>query len=189
MTEFNRSNSSQKSLNEIALHNNFTVIESENKILIIVKRLLLKLNSESKQLDVGQIILNWGFPFYLIVLEMLYRGVSGQNISSFVGPTIATTGLSFLLPLTQPKKCEESLHSTTVEVVEKNGGIVVNRQDQRLLPFIWLSIFIGLLIWFWASHTASTAEEETIWFIPKHIGIGFVNYILAAILSAIKGGL
>ena len=137
----------------------------------------------------GQLILNWGFPFYLIVLEVLFRGVTGLDTSSFIGPTIATAGLSFLLPLTQPKNISDSLHSRTLEVVQSNGGIAVNSNDQALLPFIWLSILIGFLIWFWSSHLALTNPADTLWFLPTHVAIGFINYLMAAILSAIKGRL
>ena len=126
----------------------------------------------------GQIILIWGFPFYLIVLEMLFRGISGLDTGAFVGPAIATAGLSFLLPLTKPKTLQESLHGRTLALVEANGGTVVNTNDQKLLPFIWLSILIGFLVWFWSSHVALTSLNTSILFIPEHIAIGFINYLL-----------
>lgn len=137
----------------------------------------------------GQIILNWGFPFYLIVLEMLFRGVSGIDTSTFIGPAIATAGLSFLLPLTTPKTIQESLHNRTLALIEANGGTVVNTNDQKLIPFIWLSILIGFLIWFWSSHVALTSPNASLLFVPQHVAIGFINYFLAAVLSALKGGL
>lgn len=137
----------------------------------------------------GQIILNWGFPFYLIVLELIFRGVSGLDTSSFIGPAIATAGLSFLLPLTKPKEIGNALNGRTLSVIEANGGVVVNSNDQNLLPFVWLSILIGFLVWFWASHIALSTPQNTFLFAPTHIAIGFINYILAAILSAIKGKL
>ncbi|MDX7648070.1 hypothetical protein [Aeromonas caviae] len=135
----------------------------------------------------GQIILNWGFPFYLIVLEVLFRGATGLNTSAFIGPAIATAGLSFLLPLTKPKELSEALHGRTLALVESNGGVVVNSNDQNLIPFIWLSILLGFLVWFWASHVASTAPTNEFWFLPEHVAIGFINYLMAAILSAVKG--
>ena len=137
----------------------------------------------------GQVILNWGFPFYLIVLELLFRGVSGLDTSSFIGPAIATAGLSFLLPLTKPKALSESLHGRTLALVKSNGGVVVNSNDQNFLPFIWLAILIGFLVWFWASQVALTAPSSTFFSIPAHVAIGFINYLMAAILSAIKGRL
>ncbi|MCB1851572.1 MAG: hypothetical protein KDI83_12485 [Gammaproteobacteria bacterium] len=137
----------------------------------------------------GQIILNWGFPFYLIVLELIFRGVSGLDTSSFIGPAIATAGLSFLLPLTKPKEIGNALHGRTLAVVQANGGVVVNSNDQNLLPFVWLSILIGFLVWFWSSHIALSTPQKTFLFVPAHVAIGFINYLLAAILSAIKGRL
>lgn len=137
----------------------------------------------------GQLILNWGFPFYLIVLEVLFRGVTGLDTSSFIGPAIATAGLSFLLPLTKPKSLSDSLHGRTLALVQSNGGVVVNSNDQSLLPFVWLSILIGFLIWFWSSNLALTKPTNAILFLPTHVAVGFINYLMAAILSAIKGRL
>lgn len=137
----------------------------------------------------GQIILIWGFPFYLIVLELLFRGVSGHDTSAFVGPAIAAAGLSFLLPLTQPKTktLSDSLHGRAQELIEANGGVVVNVGDLRLLPFVWIAILIGFLVWFWSSQISLTATSETFLLIPSHIAVGGINYLMAAILSAIKG--
>jgi len=46
-------------------------------------------------------ILIYGFPFYLIAFEALLRNLFQLDVIGFVGPTIASAGLSFLLPLTK----------------------------------------------------------------------------------------
>ncbi|MCO7205322.1 hypothetical protein [Pseudoalteromonas sp. CnMc7-37] len=137
----------------------------------------------------GQIILNWGFPFYLILLEVLFRSVTGFDTSSFVGPAIATAGLSFMLPLTKAKELESSLHGRTLAVVNSNGGVIVNLKDQALIPFVWLSILLGFMVWFWASNTSLKSPTDTFLFFPTHVAIGLINYVVAAVLSAVKGRL
>jgi len=134
----------------------------------------------------GQIILMWGFPFYLIILEFLFRSVSGLDVSSFIGPAIATAGLSFLLPLTKPKLHTELFSANLLEEVLGSGGEIVNIKDQRLIPFIWISILCGFLIWFWSSFVSSTSSNAMFYFIPLHIAIGLINYIIAAAFTLAK---
>ncbi|HCH4139903.1 TPA: hypothetical protein NKV59_003375 [Vibrio parahaemolyticus] len=135
----------------------------------------------------GQVILNWGFPFYLIVLEVIFRSATGIDASSFIGPAIATAGISFLLPLTKAKPYSEQIHGRTLALINSNGGVVLNQRDQRFIPFVWLALLVGFLVWFWASNVALTKPHDVVWFVPTHVAIGFINYFAAAVLSAIKG--
>jgi hypothetical protein len=134
----------------------------------------------------GQILLIWGFPFYLIVLEILFKGVSGLDVSNFIGPAIATAGLSFLLPLTKPKEFTNLVSEDLFKAVQENGGEIVNIKDQRLIPFIWISILCGFLTWFWASYVSSSTPAAQFHFLPLHIAIGLINYSLAAIFTIAK---
>jgi len=134
----------------------------------------------------GQTLLVWAFPFYLIALEMLFRGVSGLDVSKFIGPAIATAGLSSLLPMTKPKENLDKISLEIRKVVESNGGRIVNNKDQKLLPFVWLSILFGFLIWFWASYISEKSPNSTFWFMPKHFAIGLINYLTAAVIAILK---
>lgn len=134
----------------------------------------------------GQILLIWGFPFYLIVLEMLFRGVSGLDVSNFIGPAIATAGLSFLLPLTKPKDYSDLVSDELRVAVQETGGEIVNIKDQRLIPFVWIAILCGFLIWFWASIVSSITPNEQFYFLPLHVAVGLINYCVAAILTIVK---
>lgn len=134
----------------------------------------------------GQILLIWGFPFYLIVLEMLFRGVSGLDVSSFIGPAIATAGLSFLLPLTKPKEYTNLISEDLLKAVKENGGEVVNVNDQKLIPFVWIAILCGFITWFSASFVSSSIPNEKIYLVPVHFVVGLINYCIAAILTIAK---
>jgi hypothetical protein len=134
----------------------------------------------------GQILLIWGFPFYLIALEILFRGISGLDVSSFVGPAIATAGLSFLLPLTKPKDHKNVMSAELLLTIQELGGEVVNEKDQKLIPFVWISILCGFLTWFWASYSSASSPNEQFYFLPLHVAVGLINYCLAGFLTIVK---
>jgi hypothetical protein len=134
----------------------------------------------------GQVLLIWGFPFYLIVLEMLFRGVSGLDVSNFIGPAIATAGLSFLLPLTKPKDYSGLVSTELKDAVHQVGGEIVNVNDQRLIPFVWIAILCGFLTWFWASSVSSSAPTAQFGFMPLHVAVGLINYCIAALFTIVK---
>ena len=134
----------------------------------------------------GQNILTWGFPFYLVILEMIFRAVSGLDTTIFIGSAIATAGLSFMIPLTRPKNAYDLVDDSIAKLILESGADVVSSRDQQLIPLIWISILVGFLIWFFASHIALTEPTSKIFFMPKHMAIGLINYLLAAIFTAIK---
>ena len=134
----------------------------------------------------GQAILIWGFPFYLIFLEMIFKGISGLDVSSFIGPAIATAGLSFMLPLTKPKDHSQLFTIDVLEAIKNNGGEIVNLADQKLIPFIWIFILCGFLIWFWTSSVSSGRPNSMFYFVPLHLAIGLINYCIAEMLTIMK---
>ncbi|TQP18278.1 hypothetical protein FLL94_19550 [Vibrio cholerae] len=134
----------------------------------------------------GQILLIWGFPFYLIALEMLFRGVSGLDVSNFIGPAISTAGLSFLLPLTKPKEYYDLVSEDLLKAVKEKGGEIVNVKDQKLIPFIWIAILCGFLTWFWSSYVSSNSPKEQFHFLPLGVAVGLINYSVAAIFTIAK---
>lgn len=134
----------------------------------------------------GQTILTWGFPFYLVILEMIFREVSGLNTTAFIGSAIATAGLSFLIPLTRPKDARDLFNISIARIILENGGTVVSKRDQQLIPIVWISILMGFLVWFFASYVALKEPDARYLYIPKHMAIGLINYLLAAAFTAIK---
>ncbi|MCW5213288.1 hypothetical protein VU04_10315 [Desulfobulbus sp. TB] len=110
-----------------------------------------------------------------------------MNTSQFIGSAIATAGLSFLLPLTRPKELSDRFSDEVIEAIKEKNGTLVNNSDQRLIPFIWLLILLGFLVWFWTSHISQINPNDTfLGFVPTHMAVGFINYFFAAICSAIK---
>jgi len=126
----------------------------------------------------------FGFPVYLIIFEILFRTVSNLNTSTFIGPTLAATGLSFLLPLIRPKRVDLSFDDE--EEFKKKGLIIKNAYDEKLIPVVYAFILVGILIWYWSCATSFLHPKDTLWFFPKHLIIGLINYFLGILFTTIK---
>ena len=134
-------------------------------------------------------LLIWAFPGYLIIIEMIFRGISGLDTTGFIGPAIATAGLSFLLPLTKNKDASDIVSKVTADSVANLGGVIVSRKDLVFVPIVWLLILFGLLIWFGSCYYSLKTPKVYFISIPMHIVLGAINYITAAICSGIKKAL
>lgn len=134
-------------------------------------------------------VLEWGFPFYLIVIEVIVRGILHHDATDFIGPAIATTGLSFLIALTRPKDKTSALDASTAELVKAAGGRIVSAKDAVLIPIVWILILVGFIVWFAACESSASKPSAGLWNVPAHIWIGFINYFTAAVCSAIKANL
>lgn len=144
------------------------------------------------------ILLEWGFPFYLVCIEALFRSASEIDTSGFIGPAIAIAGLSFLLPLTRPKRIpEETINSDYYREFQasiRNNVISVgltNSNDEIVVKIAWISILFGFLFWLWSSSISLSNPTDTLNIIgilkvPFHVAIGSINYILAAFLTGWK---
>ena len=120
---------------------------------------------------------------------MFFRATFGLDATSFIGSAIATAGLSFLLPLTKPKDIADKVSIKIMKAIENSGGKIISKRDNQFIPIVWICILIGFIVWFIASHIALKEPTARFIFLPKHVAIGFINYLLAAILTAIKNNL
>ena len=132
-------------------------------------------------------VLVWAFPVYLIIVEMIFRtAFHQQDTTGFIGPAIATAGLTSLISLTRLKKPDVQLSDDTKKILEKHKLIPVNAGDIALVTVVWMSVLVGFLVWLW-SCTSSLEEPTAKWlFVPKHIGIGAINYFVAIFCAAWK---
>jgi hypothetical protein len=130
-------------------------------------------------------ILNFGFPVYLIVFEILLRSISSVDTSGFIGPTLAASGLGLLIGTIRPKSL--ILDPETQQLIQQQGGSIVvrNSKDEKVIILGWIAILLELLAWYWSC--AITIKNETIHvqsLLPLYVGIG--NYIAGIILSSVK---
>ena len=133
-------------------------------------------------------------PIYLIVFELLLREFSKVDISSFLGPTLAASGLGFMIEVLKPKKVEipENLKAT----LEKLPDVTYrNKSDERLVFASYGFVLICVLIWFYTcaisikdvSTGANIASETNSIFLSLAFLLGCVNYLIGVIFSSLKG--
>src|SRR6266536_5396590 len=133
-----------------------------------------------------QNVLTWGFPVYLIVIEMIFRAALNQETTGFIGPAIAIAGLTCLIPLTKLMEPTVTLSPGTRRALKRRGLIPVNVADSRLVRIVWGLLLLGFLVWFWSCASSIREPQATWWFVPKHIGIGCVNYFVAMVCTIVK---
>lgn len=127
-------------------------------------------------------VLNYGFPIYLICFELLFRSISTIDTSSFIGPALASSGLSLFISVLKPK--EVRLESNIQPLPE--GVQVYYQKDQKLILASIICLLIGLMMWYWTCIFSLTKANHTLWIFPTHLVMGFGVYLIGIILSSIK---
>ncbi len=138
-----------------------------------------------------------GFPIYLIIFELLLREFSEVDISSFLGPTLAASGLGFMIEVLKPKKVE-----IPEDFKEKLAGLpdnisIRNKDDEKLIFASYGFVLICVLIWFCtcALSIKSPSPEDiegakqarNISFISFAFLLGCLNYVIGVVFSTLKG--
>lgn len=137
-----------------------------------------------------------GFPIYLIVFEILLREFSKVDISSFLGPTLAASGLGFMIEVLKPKKIEltDDLKSSLANLPD--NLTFRSKKDEKLVFASYGFVLICVLIWFYScalSIKVPTSEEEiitqteSISFVSFAFILGCINYVIGVIFSSLKG--
>lgn len=126
------------------------------------------------------IILTYGFPLILLVFEWGLRTLMLVDASGFIGPTLAAAGLSFLVPLTRPKRL-------SVTIANYPNAIATSKEDQQLVGFIWLLVLASLFAWSASCYASIKAPDETVIGYPIHSVIGFGTYLISLLMTFVKG--
>lgn len=121
----------------------------------------------------------YGFPIILVSFEALLRNLINVDTFGFVGPTLAATGISFLVPLTKLKEFE-------FETDEGERWVKVSKRDQIFVNLMWLFLFISLFIWFWICTLSIQSSPAIFLGLPAQILAGATLYVLSIILSTVK---
>tara|TARA_R100000655_G_scaffold65413_1_gene103874 strand:- start:2556 stop:2948 length:393 start_codon:yes stop_codon:yes gene_type:complete len=124
-------------------------------------------------------IIIYGFPMILVSFEALLRNLINVDTFGFVGPTLAATGISFMVPLTKLKTSE-------VESSLGEKWVQVSKRDHGYVSLIWLLLFVSLFIWFWVCTLSIQSDESMMFQVPAHVVIGAIVYVAGIVLSSIK---
>ncbi|UTV28956.1 hypothetical protein [Photobacterium atrarenae] len=121
----------------------------------------------------------YGFPIILVSFEALLRNLVNVDTFGFVGPTLAATGISFLVPLTKLKEFE-------FETDEGERWVKVSKRDQVFVNLMWLFLFVSLFIWFWICTLSIQSSPVLFLGFPAQILAGAGLYVFSIILSTAK---
>lgn len=124
-------------------------------------------------------IIIYGFPIILVLFEAFLRSLINVDTFGFVGPTLAATGISFMVPLTRLKVSE-------VESSLGEKWVQVSKRDQAYVNLVWLLLFISLFLWFWVCTLSIKNDTSMLFDFPTHVIVGAIMYVVGIILSSIK---
>jgi len=92
----------------------------------------------------------FGFPFLLIAFESLFRGLMHADTLNFMGPAIASSGLSILASNIKPKPVTLSDHKIVEALKNSDIKVMVRHpKDELIIAISWLVLLIGMGVWFW----------------------------------------
>jgi len=131
-------------------------------------------------------ILIYGFPFFLIALEIVFRKALGINSQIFIGPSLAGVGIGFLLSLTTPRKRDIPLSPETLDKIKELGMVMIPKAEQTLIDIVWIFIFLLTASWFLCLYLSSVSPQLIFLTMPVYQIIGYANYFVGVIFSEIK---
>jgi len=126
-----------------------------------------------------QSVIIYGFPIILVSFEWLLRTLIGVDTFGFIGPTLAATGISFMVPLTKLKEQE-------IDSNEGERWIRVSKRDKNFVSFIWLALFVALFLWFWVCTLSLQSISSTTFGFPSHVLVGAMMYLVSIAFCAVK---
>jgi hypothetical protein len=121
-------------------------------------------------------ILSYGTPVFLLPLESCLKFILNEHITSFLGPTLAAAGLSFLVPLTEPK------------VLSVEGSVLTtSKNDFVLVGCAWIAIVFSFLAWAISCYLSLKQPNASVApHIPYHLLLGGLVYVISLVMTFLK---
>ena len=124
-------------------------------------------------------VLIYGFPLILLLFEWGLRTLLAVDASAFIGPSLTTAGLSFLVPLTRPK-------DTNIVVKELPGAVVISRADHNFIAVVWILLLLYLFVWASSCYYSIKLSTSVTLTLPTHLLIGLTAYLVSLIATFVK---
>ena len=119
------------------------------------------------------VILIYGFPFILVLIEWAIRTFAKVDSSLFMGPALSVSGISYLVPLLRPK-------------IAKGTFGFRSKLDEQLIPFTFIVIILSMFAWSVGCVWALDENERTYYGFRGSLLIGGFTYLISLILAFIK---
>lgn len=132
-----------------------------------------------------------GFPIYLIAFEFMLRNLFKVEISSFIGPSLASSGMGFLLECIKPKKITPPNDIADLLKALPEGYIFRDTRDERRVILSWVYIVICSAVWVYiCSISISPKPQDGSNIYSSNylltIGLGTLNYVIGTTLLFAK---
>jgi hypothetical protein len=136
--------------------------------------------------EFGNTVLELAFPLILLLFEWGLKRVLAVDTREFIGPTLAATGLSFLVPLTKPKK-------SYVAVDVGKFATVRAKWDEDFIPITLLFIFLFFFVWLASCYVSLKYPYLAVVFrsysMSLQIVLGALAYFISLVMTGIKKAL
>src|SRR5437764_941392 len=87
------------------------------------------------------------FPILLVVVEWIMRSFSPAlgDTQTFIGPTLAAVGATYLIPLTVKKK--RDYPQSIMSVLNQNGLTAVPKKEAIFITWCWILLLVFTALW------------------------------------------
>ncbi|EIY0852050.1 hypothetical protein ABTP12_14790 [Acinetobacter baumannii] len=119
-------------------------------------------------------ILTYGFPLILVLFEWGVRKIVHADEYIFIGPALAVSGISYLVPLLKPK------------FIEQPEFTYRSKLDNQLIPFIYLLIILSIFGWAYSCVMTLQENKNDFHGFKIYFLVGFAIYILSLIMVLAK---
>jgi len=135
------------------------------------------------------------FPAFLVVIEWILRSISSLDTQTFIGPTLAAVGASYLVPLTIDKPLTQEKQKKFPQVIIdefemlRGKGISVRTEsEQHFIQFCWVCVLVFTGTWALSLYLSAKFPHNLLWIAPASYYPGIVNYFGGIVLCEIREG-
>ncbi|MCP4373229.1 MAG: hypothetical protein GY797_34760 [Deltaproteobacteria bacterium] len=132
-------------------------------------------------------ILIYGFPVILMIIEFILRASLALDTQIFIGPTLASVGIGFVIPLVAPKEKNFGLTDKKIKEYQTKGIVLRSTRDETFIHFVLILIFVFTISWMSSLYLSSQFPKMTWLTVPAYMYPGFLNYFGGVLLSVVKG--
>ena len=133
-----------------------------------------------------QAALIYGFPLYIVLIELLVRAFLAIDTQAFVGPSLAAVGLGFLVPLLHLKDRASEYGEAVDKEAQEKEAILVTKKDLDFLMVVIAILLLLLVLWVVSLVLSVQDPIPRLGIIPIPYLSGVPSYIIGIVLSVVK---
>ncbi|WP_233234707.1 hypothetical protein [Bordetella sp. LUAb4] len=127
------------------------------------------------------------FPLMQLTHEWALRVALQVDTVAFIGPTLATAAVSYLLPLTKPiPGSRASIIGASRPVAHCPSAALISRADFNFSGLIWILILFGICAWEATCYLSMRYPELKTCSMPTHVAVGLIAYSISLLMNFIS---